>query len=221
MTRRWSRRDVWPLALLAAAGCFHDFAFLDASRDGAPVDVRDPAVDAADVAVATDAVDRAQPPHDAPAGITCSPDASARCPACDLGSAVGDYVATGTNGSAPSQLVPTIMCTNPTPENPGIGQGAEVTFRWTAPSQGVWRFDTFGTTYDSVIYVIDHGEAGCDGTQLVCSDDRLSGPLAGCTATTLAAGQTVIIVLDAWGVGVMGTYALSIGSGTAAPDGCP
>src|SRR5206468_420059 len=68
------------VALAAPTGCFHDFAFLDATvRDREPAD----GPGAPDV-VAEDATG-----VDAPPALHCVPNGGSPCPACDLGSAVG------------------------------------------------------------------------------------------------------------------------------------
>ncbi len=48
------------------------------------------------------------------------------------------------------------------------GTGApDLQFQWTAPTTGTYVIDTFGSSFDTVLYVLD----GCGGTELSCNDD--------------------------------------------------
>jgi len=63
---------------------------------------------------------------------------------------------------------------------------------WTAPEAGTYLVSTRGSGFDTVVYVRD---ASCGGDELACNDDHLEDVEA-YTWVTLAAGQTVVIVVD-------------------------
>lgn len=141
----------------------------------------------------------------------CSDDECACDPACvvsscpdqDLGSALGDAIASGT--------IPPGSCSEQSGASCGSGgAGPDVTFRWTAPSAGTYRFTTYDgsgslSTYDTMLYVLD---GSCAGPELACNDDSAGGVQSEVTVT-LSAGQTVIIVLDAYYEGDSGDYVLN------------
>ncbi|MDQ3035601.1 MAG: hypothetical protein M3Y87_24560 [Myxococcota bacterium] len=141
------------------------------------------------------------------ADTQCSCDAaciSVSCPDADLGSAVG-------NGVAGGVLAPG-TCSERSDASCGSGgAGGEILYRWTAPAAGTYVItteDTSGTlsTYDTMLYVLD---GSCSGMELACNDDSAFGLLSS-VSVTLTAGQTVIIVLDAYGVTSSGDYVLNI-----------
>ncbi len=117
------------------------------------------------------------------------------CPGSTLGGVTGTGVATGSNVG---------LCGFRT--GSCGGDGAEITFEWTAPSGGTYTFDTIGTTYDTVLYVLD---GTCGGTELGCNDDGTSG-LTSEVTVTLTAGQTVIVVVDAYAEYEAGAAVLNI-----------
>ena len=119
------------------------------------------------------------------------------CPsAADLGTATGADVSMGMNAGADD--VRDTSCQSNT--------GGEVYLQWTAPAAGDYTFDTSGSDYDTVLAILD----GCDigATELACDDDGGTG-LTSSATLTLAADQTVIIQIDAFGTGT-GTYTLNI-----------
>jgi len=75
----------------------------------------------------------------------------------------------------------------------GGGSAPETTYTFTAPADGTYIFDTNGSTFDTVLYVLNG--ASCAGPQLDCDDDggNNSQSLA---EVVLAEGQTVTIVVD-------------------------
>jgi hypothetical protein len=91
-------------------------------------------------------------------------------------------------------------------------------YLWTAPADGVYRFDTLGSTFDTVVYVLgppfDGG--GCLGPELACNDDS-GGPTAA-TGAYLDAGEQVAIVID--GAGASGSFELQIEESTDSGDCC-
>ncbi|MFO0606076.1 MAG: alkaline phosphatase family protein [Polyangiales bacterium] len=123
-----------------------------------------------------------------------------RCPDRDLGSATG-RVASGTVGAVGGSLF--ANCAQ---------SGRDVTFQWTAPSTGAWRFDTFGSDYDTVLHVRD---GACGATILGCSDDYPGAGYASRVDLGLAAGRTVTVVVSGFNARPEGPGALP-GGGTGA-----
>jgi hypothetical protein len=94
----------------------------------------------------------------------------------------------------------------------GLGS-PDRSFTWTAPADGIYRFDTGGSAFDTVVYLLD---GGCLGPELVCNDDA-GGPTAA-AAAILAAGQPVVIVVD--GAGASGSFTLQVEETTDSGDCC-
>jgi len=68
----------------------------------------------------------------------------------------------------------------------------DVAFTFTAPVTGTYNMNTFGSSYDTVLYV----RTSCGGGQLACNDD--SGGLQSSVNVNLSAGQTVTIIVDGY-----------------------
>lgn len=81
----------------------------------------------------------------------------------------------------------------------------EIAYAFTAPIAGTYTFDTFGSGFDTVVYVRD-GTA-CEGPELACNDD--AGGLQSQVVVDLAADQTVTIVIDGHSTNY-GEYTLGI-----------
>lgn len=94
----------------------------------------------------------------------------------------------------------------------GLGS-PDHSFLWTAPADGVYRFDTEGSAFDTVVYLLD---GGCMGPELACNDDA-GGPAAA-AAAALVAGQTIVIAVD--GAGASGAFQLRIEESTDSGDCC-
>jgi len=122
-----------------------------------------------------------------------------RCPERDLGMATG-RVATGTIGAVGGSLFAT--CAR---------SGRDVTFQWTAPMAGRWRFDTAGSGYDTVLHVRD---AVCGPTVLGCDDDG-GGNYTSRTDVMLTAGQVVTVVLSGFNARPEASGALPAGGSSA------
>ncbi|MCX8072269.1 MAG: hypothetical protein N3C12_07450 [Candidatus Binatia bacterium] len=74
----------------------------------------------------------------------------------------------------------------------GGGEAPEAVLAFTAPRAGAYTFDTLGSSFDTVLYVLSHSN-----TELACNDDVQVGVDAWSrVAVTLAAGQTVQVVVD-------------------------
>jgi hypothetical protein len=83
------------------------------------------------------------------------------------------------------------------------GRGSEdVSFRWSAPAAGRYRFSLFEPRFAAVLYVRD---GGCDGAELGCSAATDVGPVE----LALAQGQSVVVVVDGR-PGRSGSFALDI-----------
>ena len=126
---------------------------------------------------------------------SCAGDCGA-CPACpgtDLGSTSPQTVNGSTAGQA-NALAPSC----------GFSAAPEVTYSFTAPAAGNYELNTFGSAYDSVLEVRD---GTCQGAALACNDD-VQG-LQSQVFVTLAAGQTVIVVVDGYASG-QGAFTLNI-----------
>jgi hypothetical protein len=133
------------------------------------------------------------------AGESCSscPSDCGACPACpatQLGSTVPLTVAGSTVGLT-NTLTPSCTFSN----------APEATFGFTAPATGTYQINTFGSTFDTVLYVQD---ATCGGPPLACDDDA-GGTLQSEVQVTLAAGQTVVIVVDGFATS-SGNFTLNI-----------
>lgn len=78
------------------------------------------------------------------------------------------------------------------------GGAPDRSFAWQAPADGTYVVDTHGSSYDTVLFVLD----GCGGTLLGCSDDHIEASttlyLTSQVELTLSAGETVLIVVDGY-----------------------
>jgi hypothetical protein len=65
-------------------------------------------------------------------------------------------------------------------------------YAFVAPATGEYTFDTVGSRFDTVLYLLDE----CGGAELACNDDAVDhqSSLTG----TLQAGQRVIVVVDGY-----------------------
>ena len=79
------------------------------------------------------------------------------CPDQDLGSAVGVDVARGNNAGRPTRYLGSCA-----------GTARDAVFVWTAPQAGEYVFDTFGSAFDTVLFVI---EGRCGEDIVACNDD--------------------------------------------------
>ncbi|MCB9529296.1 MAG: hypothetical protein H6701_13095 [Myxococcales bacterium] len=125
------------------------------------------------------------------------------CADVDLGGAVGLDVGAGRNDVA-HDLSGTC----------GGLEARERTFAWTAPKAGLWLFDVSNAysrdnrqpTLDATLYLL----RGCDGASLVCNSDVVVGARGGRVRARLAAGETVLVVVDGNGFNAGGTFLLSV-----------
>jgi len=76
----------------------------------------------------------------------------------------------------------------------GVG-GTDLGVVWTAPFTARYQIDTIGSSFDSLLAVMD---GSCFGNELACDDDS-GGNLTSKVQVDLVAGQTVTIVIDSFG----------------------
>ena len=119
------------------------------------------------------------------------------CPERALGSAEGPAAARGTTVGGGNDVSPSCG---------GTG-GLDVGFTWTAPRAGSWTFDTFGSSFDTVLQVRDG--AMCSGMSLACNDDSGAGVQSSVTVT-LTAGQQIVLIVDGYDASESGDFVLNI-----------
>jgi hypothetical protein len=112
-----------------------------------------------------------------------APECTTDCPQGDLGSLVQDGAATGSTEGAGDDLVG--RCT--------FNRAEDATWAWTAPDDALYTFDTFGSSYDTLLYVLD---GSCAGAELACNDDTLG--LQSRVRVPLEQGQRVVLVVDGY-----------------------
>lgn len=117
------------------------------------------------------------------------------CPDGDLGMTVPQTVTGSTMAAGDDVVAP---CG-------GTTLGQDRAFVFTAPMAGTYVFDTFGSSFDTVLYVLD---GDCLGLSLACNDDTPPG-LQSTVSVSLATGQTVVVVVDGWG-NAQGSFVLHI-----------
>ncbi len=99
--------------------------------------------------------------------------------------------------------------------------GADVVYTWTAPSAGLWVFDTFGSDYDTALHA---RTALCTGaTQLACNDDWGGGAgteerLRSRIVVDLEAGERILLIIDGFNAAAEGNYVININP--ADPETC-
>ncbi len=81
---------------------------------------------------------------------------------------------------------------------------SDYTVEFTAPATDLYTFDTYGSSFDTVLYALD----GCGGTELACNDDSNSTPQSE-ISLNLTAGDSVIIVVDGYN-GASGAAVLNV-----------
>ncbi|HEY0132932.1 MAG TPA: hypothetical protein VGB85_02595 [Nannocystis sp.] len=115
------------------------------------------------------------------------------CSFADIGSELGDLASSTTFG-------PNVL------EGSCGGLGAnETPLLWRAPFSGLFRFETFGSAFDPVLYI---RQDDCNGPEIRCNDDR-EGVEAGFDLF-VDGGQPLLVVVDGLGVGHAGDYTLRI-----------
>ncbi|MEQ1565734.1 MAG: hypothetical protein ABMA64_08865 [Myxococcota bacterium] len=85
----------------------------------------------------------------------------------------------------------------------GGAGGAEVVYLFTAPTDGVYVFDTVGSSVDLLLAAFET----CDGPELGCDDDGAGG-LDAMLRLPLSAGQTALVQVEAYEDG--GDYVVNV-----------
>jgi hypothetical protein len=129
---------------------------------------------------------------------TCAP---VICPQQDLGSALGPAAASGTIDEGASAF---------TGEQCGLGAGAEVSFRWTAPSPGTFVFDSAGSAIDTVLYLLDGRCDALPNIRDTCNDDMEGALGASRVSLRMDAGESIVVVVDTYLAGASGAFVLNI-----------
>ncbi|MEM9189886.1 MAG: hypothetical protein AAGF12_11960 [Myxococcota bacterium] len=121
------------------------------------------------------------------------------CPSGDVGTRTGAAVARGSSAGASNAQRGTC----------GGDAAPDRSFLFTAPRDGTWYFDTFGSSYDTVLYVM----SGCGGAELpgACNDDQ-NGSVQSEVAVELTAGAQVLVVIDGFGSD-RGDFILNVSTG--------
>jgi hypothetical protein len=121
---------------------------------------------------------------------------AAPCEDEDIGSAIGPAVSVGNTFGADNDL--DASCG-------GMG-GEDQTIRFTAPADGTYVFDTFGSGFDTKISLFGN----CDvGSEIDCNDDVAMGNLLSLVQLDMTMGESVLIVIDGFD-GEFGDYVLNI-----------
>jgi hypothetical protein len=117
------------------------------------------------------------------------------CGTASLGQLTAGVPVTGTTSTSTSSRMPTCA--------PSSATSPDVAYRFTAPSSGVYYFDSVGSMFNAVITVLD--VATC--LELQCASNPTSSPAR--AAVFLDAGQEVAVVVDGWNGG-QGDYTLLV-----------
>jgi len=122
-------------------------------------------------------------------------------------STTGDAVFTGSTVGAGDDLAPPAGCVTAM----GGGMSPDRAFRWTAPSEGMYTFDTLGSSFDTVLYVL----SGCDAAMSHgCNDDVGDADLRSSVTAMLTADQEVLVVVEGFANGSAGDFTVNINAVT-------
>lgn len=130
-------------------------------------------------------------------GLAVSSSALAICPLTDATVGLGAAAAAGDTTGAVNDWFPTC----------GASNADDVAYEFTAPAAGTYEFELQGSAYDTVLAAISTADCA---TELACNDDFYG--LRSSVTLTLAAGETIVLVVDGFlsstGAYVLNTYAL-------------
>ncbi len=93
--------------------------------------------------------------------------------------------------------------------------GADTTLAFTAPQSGPYIFDTNGSSFDTVLYVLSGSD--CAGAELACDDDGGDGTRSE-LVVELEADEDVIIVVDGYDATNSGSFVLNASFNCGATD---
>lgn len=122
----------------------------------------------------------------------------------DLKSNTGNLVASGSTCSLANDFTPN--CAN--------SNAPDASYLWKAPVSGSYTFNTFGSTFDTVLHLRPYNNS----TQVLMCNDDANGTLQSSLTRYMAAGETVFIVVDGYGTSC-GQYKLNITT-SACVSGC-
>ncbi len=100
---------------------------------------------------------------------------------------------------------------------PSASFSADRTHLWRAPEAGVYRFDTVGSGFDTILRLL----SGCpDGseTELACNDDIALGNLRSQVEREFAADEEALVVVEGFDGVAAGDYQVNV---TKLLSGCP
>lgn len=112
----------------------------------------------------------------------------------DIGGAIGAAVAAGNTANSDQDLDPSC----------GLGDALDQTIRFAAPAAAQYTFDTFGSSYDTVLSIW----SDCS-TELVCNDDAVG--FQSQLVRNLGQGEVVLLVVDGYN-GAVGDWVLNVSS---------
>jgi hypothetical protein len=81
----------------------------------------------------------------------------------------------------------------------------ERVYEFVAPGPGSYRFDTAGSSFDTVLYTLE----ACDGAPLLCNDDA-NFTLQSQLIVDLDGGEKVLVAVDGHHVGDFGPFVLHV-----------
>jgi hypothetical protein len=156
----------------------------------------------------------------APCDATCKYDVStcvaAQCPQQDLGSALGASVASGP-APADENAFSALRC-----GYSGESTGDETTYGWAAPTASTFVFDTTGSSYDTVLYLLGPACEALPNIRDTCSDDAESSTTgASSVSLRMDQGQRVSIVVDSAASDAQGDFVLNIAERVEPVPGTP
>lgn len=161
-----------------------------------PIDDDTTTTDAVDESTTTDGLGpETGSSSDGPGSTTDETDTAGACGSIDLGSTVPQTEAGSTVGAGDDSMASCAVMG---------GNDEDVIFEWTAPDDGTYSFDTFGSSIDTILTL--HGV--CDGPELDCNDDAPSGGIQSYLEREMLMGETIYIILDGWNDA--GDYLLNI-----------
>lgn len=121
------------------------------------------------------------------------PAGGGQCPDEDLGALLGEYIG-NVMGSIDDRYP---LCS--------FGGGEDALLAWVAPSDGAFRFSTEGSSFDTVIALLD----ACGGTEIACGNNQVG--TFGVVTREFVAGESVIVVVDSHAGNVgLGEFTLTI-----------
>ncbi|MFK7986113.1 MAG: hypothetical protein AB8I08_08780 [Sandaracinaceae bacterium] len=110
---------------------------------------------------------------------------------------MGTTVGAGTDLDAPTDCY----------EIEGGGGSPERALRWTAPAAGEYTFDTIGSDFDTVLYLLNTCE---DATAVACNDDIGAEDFRSSLTATLTEGQEVLVVVEGFASTNAGNFVVNI-----------